>query len=325
MFRKGIKILHARFGLVSNNEDLLPKLPLKIFITSLLTDYHKVEEIEFADDLDCYFLLLDNTSYPDSIQLSEKNVIVSGSLKYLTENASDLRFSIFGNEGLLFRYVLFILEKNYNTYSFHASSLYDEKKKRMYIIAGGAGAGKSVYLFTGLMLGFKLFSTEMTHFKIDGQELIFYKGSLIDNVRIGNLKYNFPDFMKLIDISADPETNDEWGVKFPLDLSMFQTESDKITNPELIIIFPRIEEGRKSSLKIDINDRKKIIKNIYDNVSSKIGETILLYDKIPVCGIDNIKLAEKRYESINKFTDLGRICRVINVLSNVEECWKDII
>lgn len=319
--KKAIKILKVKFGLVSNNPNLLLELPLKPEYESLLTDYHRVEEIKYTNNLDSYIFIFDEPDIRPNLDISLNRIVATGDFTKLTKETLDLRFSIFGNEGLLFRYTLPILEKNYNIYSFHACAMFDAKDNHMYVICGKAGSGKTCLIFRGLELGFSLFSTEMTHFN-GTVPIVLYKGSLIDNVRIGNLKYNYPELTKKLKINV-PDTKEEWSKKIAVDLSKFETKFDFIKNPKITVIFPRVEEGRDKAIVSDVSDERKIRKTLFDNITEKIGETVLLYEKLPLMSLDNPELSANRVKNVDMF--IKKINRAVSIISGPRNCWEGIV
>ena len=54
MHQKAIKIIETRVGIETNKRSLLPQLPLKVEVKSLLTDFSSVQEIPYSSDLDGY-------------------------------------------------------------------------------------------------------------------------------------------------------------------------------------------------------------------------------------------------------------------------------
>ena len=321
MRKKAFKILKSKFGIHVNKKELIPNLFFSVNYESLLTDFFAVEEIAYNDNLDFYITMLDNPNMPFKISFLDREIILTGSILKATNDTSDLRFTIFGNEGLLFRYVLAALERDYNIYSFHACSLFDEKTKQLYIIAGGAGSGKTCLILKGLELGLKLFSTEMTHFSFDN-EFTLYKGSLVDNIRVGNLKYSYPLLINKLNLKL-PNTNDEWSEKIAVDLVKEQTKFDLIEKADVIVILPHIEENRHESIVIDVKNRKVTKKALFDNISNKIGETVLLYDIMPINGFDDPILMKYRLIAIDNF--LNNIDRVVKVIAGSQNCWKGIL
>ncbi len=321
MVKKAFKILKATFGVLTNKEELIPKLYFSAEYESLLTDFHKVEEIKYGDNLDFYIVMLDEPGTPFDISIAGNRISLTGSVLKATEETSDLRYTIFGNEGLLFRYVLMFMEQKYGIYSFHACALYDEKSNHMYIGPGGAGSGKTCLILKGLELGLKLFSTEMTHFSCD-DGLTLYKGSLVDNVRIGNLKYSYPELTKKLNLKL-PDTADEWGKKIAIDLKKMETKFDTIKKTDVTVILPHIEEGRDKCIAVDVKNPKAARKALFDNISDKIANNVLLYDTVPLMGFDCPVLMRNRFCAVGRF--LKYTTRVVKAIGGSQNCWEGIL
>lgn len=322
MFKIGIKILKTTIGIESNREELLPLLPLKIEVKSLLTDFKDVESIPYSTGLDGY-ISVEESEGELSFEFSGERARFRGPFLRLTQEASDLRFSLWGNQGFLYRLALYLLEKKHGIYSFHACALYHEEKDQMYIVIGGAGSGKTVYLLSGLSRGLRLFSTETVSFRIDKNDISWFMGSLIDNVRLGTLMHNFPQFLPGTETH---EPGDEWQKKIALDLSSYQTRLTELTAPSKVyILFPRIEEGRKGFLLNSIEDKRIAAKALFDNISQKITESVILYDKIPVLGFDEKEMALTRLKYVNRLVLHKTINKIASVLSNPNDCWGDLL
>lgn len=320
-YRRAVKILKTKIGLISNKEELIKFK--KGEIADLATDFHKLKKIDFTSDLDGYFYIIDESIEPQ-IQFDIDRIVATGNFLKLEKEAKDSRFSLLGNEGLFYRFVLRILEDKHNIFSLHACSLFDEKTKRFFIICGGAGSGKTVFLLKGMEEGLKVFSTEMVHFSLQaGNRLKFYKGSLLDNVRVGNLKYNFPEAYKMLNIEL-PEGEDEWERKITIDLSGHQTSFNHLDNPEIIVVFPHIEEEKKASIVKEIRDKNSLYKLLFDNLSEKIGETVLLYERVPVMGLDTLSSSRKRLGAIEEFIEYARLERTISVIAGTKNCLKGV-
>ncbi len=317
----GLKILKATVGVESNREDLMPSLPFKIEVKSLLTDFKDVKRIPYADDLDGYVMIEDSPEEP-VCDISGQKFRFCGPFLRLAREASDLRFSLWGNQGFLYRYTLYLLEKKHNIYSFHACALYSEKKDLIYIVIGGAGSGKTVYLLSGLTKGLKLYSTETVHFRLDKDGPVWFMGSLVDNVRLGTLIYNFPQFLPEI---GGHKSGDAWQRKIALDLSSCKTDFEEITPREVCIIFPHIEEGWRGFTLNLIEDKRKAAKALFDNISQKLTETVVLYDTLPVLGLDEMAMASKRLKCVNQLIGHKSIVKIVSILSNPHDCWGDLL
>lgn len=322
MYKAGIKILEAKIGIESNREELLFHFPLKTEVKSLLTDFKDVESIPYSADLDGYISVEESMEDP-SFEFSGGKARFRGPFLKLTREASDLRFSLWGNQGFLYRYALYLLERKHRIYNFHACALYQEKKDQLFVVIGGGGSGKTVYLLSGLAKGLKLFSTETVHFRIEKDAVSWFMGSLVDNVRLGTLMYNFPQFLPKIETQ---EAGEEWQKKIALDLSPYKTDSEELKTPRsVVILFPRIEEGRKGFLLNLIEDRRKAAKALFDNISQKIAENVILYDKMPVLGFDEKQMALARLKYANQLLHHKTITKIASVLSNPDDCWGDLL
>ena len=323
-YKRAVKILKVRWALLSNKKSLLPELPIKPEFESLLTDFHKVEQIPWRGDFDAKLLIIDQPDTEVCLQVCDGMTIATGNLSNLTKQARDLRYSLFGNEGLLFRQTLKLLEDKYNIFSFHACAMYQPSRKRLFIVVGSAGSGKTCFMLKGIKMGLQVFTAEMGHFRMIKGRLEFYKGALVDNIRVGNLKYNYPFILERLDFKLG-RTKNEWGKKIPLGMHQFQTRADKLINPEVVIVLPHIEEGRKSYFSQEEKDYRKISRLLYENASEKIGQSVLLYETIPFVCLDRPRAAQKRVEAIEALLAHKSLRKIVSSVSGPEDCWKNLL
>ncbi|MBN2211993.1 MAG: hypothetical protein JW709_11410 [Sedimentisphaerales bacterium] len=323
MIETGLKVLQAKFSVNASDRALLSDLFFSVNYESLLTDFHKVQEIDFDDAYDACITITDkNCGYVDlDISVTDEYISLSGPILKATEKASDLRYTLFGNEGLFFRYVLMILEKKHAIYSMHACSLYDENDHHLYIVVGGAGSGKTCFLLAAIKRGMKLFSTEMTHVSVSAQAT-FHKGSLVDNIRISNLRHGYEFLLDKSRIEL-PNTKDEGTKKIAVDLSWAQTSEDILYGPKITIILPHIENECRNNTTVDMADERLVVKALFDNISEKIAQNVLLYDCLPVVGLDTPDLARNRLACVNKLT--RHVGRSVRVLAGNNNCWDGIL
>ena len=206
MYKRAVKIVDARMGIISNNEKLItePRYFEGQVMESLLTDIHSIEPIPFSDDLDSYFVVIDDPHVQPQVRVTEKVCTATGDFTRYEKECSDNRYSLFGNLGLFFKYLLATLERYHNIYSFHASSMFSPSRNTLLLVVGGAGAGKTVFLLKGLEDDWAIFSTEMTHFRFTEKGYEFYMGSLYDNIRLGNLIYDFPRANERLKVEIPP-------------------------------------------------------------------------------------------------------------------------
>lgn len=322
MVQKTLKILEAFVGVESESKELLPRLPLAVEVKSLLTDFRDVQEVLEPTEPDGRISVVESSEAP-SYALENESALFRGPFLRLEREATDLRFSLWGNQGYLYRFALYLLEKFHGIYSFHACALYQEDRNCLHVVIGGAGTGKTVYLLSGLERGLKLFSTETVHFRLLGASLTWFQGSLVDNVRFGTLLHDFPGFLP---DTGHPEQNEVWSRKIALDLGSYKTDFERTEEIEqVVILVPRIEQGRPGFLLHRIGDERIAAKILFDNITHKLSETVLLYDILPVPGFDSPELALRRLEHVSALTQHASLRLIGSVLSNPAECWGDLL
>ncbi len=322
MFRTAVKILDATIGIRSDKEEVLPPLPPGIKVESLLTDFRRVEQISFSANLNGHISIEEGKEDPCYV-FQHGNAIFTGPFSRLQKKASDPRYTLWGNQGFLYRYALYLLEKKHHIFNLHACALYKEDRDTLFVIIGGAGSGKTVYLLSGLEKGLQLFSTETVHFQIEKNGIIWRMGSVVDNVRFGTLIHDFPRFLPEGKI---PGLRDAWQKKIALDLSRFRTKKETLTNPKAVhILLPRIETGFDQVVWNPIEDRKKAAKSLFDNITQKLSETTVLYDELTVLGLDTIALAKARWKAVLKLIDHPSIAEISAVISDPRRCWGNIL
>jgi hypothetical protein len=324
--RRAVRVVKGRFGLVSNNPELINNpefFECRTVIQSLVTNVLAVPEIPYAEPLDGRMFILDLVGEEPTIEVGAEEVLAVGDFTALEAACSDRRCSLFGNLGLFFRFALAVLERRHDIFSFHASAMYLPEQNELMLVVGGAGAGKTVFLLEGLRRGYQIYSTEMTHLEFRGGDVVFHKGSLVDNIRLGSFVYDFPDVAGQIGIEL-PDADNVWAHKMAVDLAAVAPEMDELVNPRLSLLFPKIESGRDTAIVSDVKPGPKMVKLLFDNASEKIGGTGLLYDRIPLAGADAPDIAAKRLDGMNRLvydhTDL--IVRAQDILAGTHNCME---
>lgn len=321
-FTSGVKIGPARIGICTNHPAHIPEFTNTIEVKSLLTDFHKTETIPYSPDMDGFIHIRESQDTP-SYRLSGNTLQIQGPLLEFADRASDLRYSLWGNLGLLYHYALFLLESCHQIYSFHACALYAPHSQVLYVIAGGAGSGKTVFLLSGLLRGLKLFSTETVHLDTRNQGIGWLMGSLVDNIRLGTLIYDFPRFMPDIDLSPQDQI---WQKKIALDLSAYRYEQEVIPDAASIrLLFPHIEQGRSEFLMEPIRHPNQAAKRLFDNVSEKLAQSFVLYDRIAVPGFDTPASAQQRLNAIHRFVRDPHLDLIASVLADPQYCWGNLL
>jgi hypothetical protein len=180
----------------------------------------------------------------------------------LIKNPKDRRRTLAGNLGLLYSLSLFLLEKKHKIVSYHASALVDERNKLVYINGGDASTGKSVIMldymsYYGSNSEYRVLSTEMGHFSIIEDEMVFYTGACFDNIAIfpGELeKIKLMNNLFPVNILPDPDSDVETrgtdgSVKTAISMKDYfarkQTYSS-LDGYKLIYLMPTINPGYKT-------------------------------------------------------------------------------
>jgi hypothetical protein len=321
MRHRRYRVVTTAIGLTSNEDTLIddPKYFRDVTWECLLNDYY--EFLPVADDtpLDGELLIYDCERPALEITLQDSLAIIAGPIRVLERQAKDRRFALLGTQGYLYRFVLYILERSKGIYSFHSNALYDEASNTLVISMGGAGAGKTPVLLSGIERGWKVFSTELTHATIEGGQCVFYKGGIYDNVRVGNLTEDFPAVQAQLGVPL-PQVSDVWATKVCMDLSAAEAKPDRLVNPNVRILFPRIEAGWDQPILSPVTTRASLQKALYDNASEKVGTSFLLYESVPVSGFDSPELARKRFEAMGRLLDTMQLERAEALLSSARGC-----
>jgi len=322
VFRTGVRILEATVALASNRKSLLPALPPPLEVKSLLTDFAAVEEIPYSSRADGRISVKEKPGVNPSYHISGTRVAFSGPFVELTREATDLRYSLWGNQGFLYRFCLMLLELRHRIFSLHACALYQPQRHRLFVVAGGAGSGKTVFLLSGLERRMALFSTETVHFRKVRNRFHWFKGSLVDNVRIGTLRSHFPGFLAgASGLSSEAEGQS----KIAVDLSSFGWPGNRLIDPETVILFPRIEEGREEFIILPHGHQIQTAKAVFDNLAEKIAQSIVLFDRLPVLGLDRPDLAEARWRTGEALARNPKTIFCASVLASPRCCWGDLL
>jgi hypothetical protein len=323
LYKRAIGCLDARIGIVSNNNALMRDA--RYFesdrLESLLTNVHRLPEVSY-ENIDAEVLVLDDPHIQPYVSVGERTCTCAGDFSSWERDCKDIRYSVFGNLGLFFRYSLAALERFHGIYSFHASSLFVPQSNTVLLIVGGAGAGKTVYLLKGVVEGWQILSTEMTHLRLTEDGYEFYKGSLYDNVRVGSLVYDFPEAIEKLGLHI-PKVDDVWGHKVTIDLRPLEAD-DVYRNPRVQIINARIESDRTKANVSDMKAKEKVLWTLYQNASEKLAPPWLMYERVPVGGCDDDELARARLEALRKFLDIADMAPVKSILAGVKNCMEGI-
>ena len=306
----GVKVSEAKVGVSTNSSHLLEREKFYWLDTNFLS----VDFVPFEEAMDSYMEIEDVGGVP-CFKIERSRLMVKGDFSKWEKEIKDKRYTLFGNLGIFSSWVLRTLEEEHDISTFHACALV--KGERLVIISGGAGAGKTVFILSALKKGWKIFSTEFVHFRVK-DKVEFFKGPIRDAVRVDTFRYHFPEMVEDLGINLREET----GSKLVVDFSPFQVREYKLIDPEIILIFPHVEEKRERVIRKEIKDREILLRNLFNNASEKMEKSLLLYGKWAIPGLDTFPLAEKRRERLEKFLERGRVKESFLWVSGVKEVMK---
>ncbi len=329
-----LKIVKLKLALISNNHELIfspeyfegLKHPAVIegegwHIRSMLANF-KIEDFQSDLPIDGYFYIFDLSGISPTISVNKEKVFAVGEWSKLEAEALDKRYSLLGNQGLLFRYILTLLERKYGIYNLHACALYNEASNNLILALGERGSGKSALLLALLNEGrFKLFASEIVHIGLEDGKVKFYKGTLRNNVRVGHLLEDFPEIAENIGVKFG-SLDDPWGTKIQLDFGMYGVEKDEIVDPKVTLILPRIEEYNKLSLAKEITDTRRIKRALVENLSDKINSLPLIYEKVPIGSLDDAHLLSNRVKFVDNLLKCWRLERALSLFASPKNCLE---
>ncbi|MFZ7103832.1 MAG: hypothetical protein ACOWWO_14435 [Peptococcaceae bacterium] len=270
---------------------------------------------------DARLYVLNENSSELRLFYDDDDYIISGPLLELEKNPSDRRYTIYGCGGLLTKIMVTTLEVQHGICSLHATSMYSERDNHLLLAIGGPGAGKTIMLLEAcLRKGYKVLTTEYTHFKTEEDKVIFYKGSLFDNVRAGNLIYDFPEYETIWGKKIINNTKNVWNTKVALDFQPLQVEEDKVINPEVTIVFPKIESQRTTADIQNISAYQTLFQ-FFLNASEQINRPRLLYGMLPFSSFDNKERGIQRLKLVQNFLDKVNLRGAKTIFAGVKNSW----
>jgi hypothetical protein len=326
-----LQVVLARIGLSSNNPALL-RLPRYLdpaaqeerpVIWSFLSALHGATDLPAAVEVDAWVHLLDSPELPPAALVTPERVLLVGDFSTWEREVADRRYTLFGNAGFLSKLSYATLERCYGVLSFHAVAMYDEARHRVYVVIGSAGAGKTVTMFEGtLRRGLRVFATEMTHVGFSDEGCVFYKGSLYDNVRAANLS-DFPEAAERLAIPPiDPASKDP---KVCLSFRPLEAAPDRLVDPEIVLLFPRIESERTTTIAADLNDRDALLKAVYENASEMILRPRVYYNRLGIGPIEYPGASQRRLELCRRLISETKVIQARTILAGPRDSLAGVV
>ena len=289
---------------------------------SLLSNFHRIEELPFVPEPDVALYLEDDPTSPFSFrQTGEGRYLIRGALRENERRCRDKRSCIFGNMGLFSKLLVGELERR-GIFSLHSTSFYDRKSNRLYLVIGGSGSGKSTVLLKAITLGgIEVFGTELTHFSFVGGRTKLLKGSLWQNCRMGNLVFDFPELMVLFRLERP--AGDPWHSYKSVSLHGFEVPEIHLEPASIIVVMPRIE-GERSHSSISLANKDSLALVLFQNLSDKVSPPGMLWGTQFVPSLDSPDRQAARMVAAKRFLDEAPISECWNVLASPSKCLDGI-
>lgn len=315
-----IGLLADSNGLISDDEYFKSKGG---GLHSLLSNFNSLNEVSTDLPMDVIFEIRNNQAAKEfSLEVEGSNYCLSGPIEQCESESSDKRSSIFGNMGLFSKVAVLELEKQ-GIFSLHSTSFCRPGDNRLYLVLGGSGAGKSSVLLKAQTENLKVFGTELTHFSLNSGGLQLMMGSLWQNCRMGNLVIDFPELLDKYGISFSGE-GDPWYQYKSVDMGEWKAENSVLENPEIVLLFPRIESERENSIIFKSSANKKDYK-IYNNLADKVSPPSMLYGSYFIPSIDDDESQKRRMTAARDFRKAANIIDCWEILASPAQCLNGII
>ena len=225
----------------------------------------------------------DNTS----VKIEDGNFIINANVSKLVQKNYNHQFSLFGNKGIVQKYILYILETKYNSIIFHGCAL-KNKRDEIIIGLGGSGSGKSVLINLALQKGWELISTEQT---IINNDMYIYKGNIFDNVSPlseESVRENLPKAI----IFPEKRLIEPIGQKIFVDMSSYQMKNDKIKMDLNKLTIINVDFKGKNEKIVNIKDKDYLLRLLQISASDKISFPAIIensFIEFPYIGNAKIK------------------------------------
>ncbi len=237
--------------------------------------------------------------------------------------APDKRYTVYSTGGLLTRIMPGVLEsKGFSC--LHATSVYNPDTNHMMVFVGGPGAGKTILMLEAcLRQGYKLMTTEYTHFRTENGEVRFYLGSVLDNVRVGNLIYNYTEYERIWGkkiLDRLPAGYNPWSSKVALDMTPLLPDREVIVNPRVSLVFVKIEGYREAPVVEQLKPASTRFQ-LYLNAAELISRPRFFFGCLPVPSLDTTKRAKNRLKIVDDMLATADLVECTSLFAGVNNAW----
>ena len=228
-----------------------------------------------------------NDSDITSVKIENGSFIINSNISRLVQKNYNHQFSLFGNKGIIQKYILYILETKYNSIVFHGCALKNEKSD-IIIGLGESGSGKSILINIALQRGWKLISTEQT---IIDDEMNIFKGNIFDNVSPLSKELIREKLPQAV-ILSDKRLIEPIGQKIFVDMSFYQTKYDKFKMDLNKLTIINVNFNGKNENITEIEDKDYLLRLFQISASDKISFPAIIENNLidfPYIGNSKLK------------------------------------
>ena len=190
-----------------------------------------------------------NDDNKTNIIIKEDNLIINTNISNIIQKNYNHQFSLFGNKGIIQKYILHILEKKYKSIVLHGCALKNSQNE-IIIGLGGSGSGKSVLINVAIQKGWELISTEQT---IINKDMYIFKGNIYDNVSPLSEELVNKKLLKA-SILSDKRLIEPLGQKVFVDMTAYEMDKDKI----------KMDLDKLTIINVNFNGKEENIRKIED-------------------------------------------------------------
>lgn len=186
------------------------------------------------------------------------------------------QFSLFGNKGIVQKYILHILEKKHKRIVFHGCAIRNQNDGRIIIGLGQSGAGKSVFVATALRNGWEMIATEQV---ILDDEMNIYSGNAFDNISPLSVKM-YREWLTDAQIIDAKRLIEPLGQKVFVDMRKYaMTEDVCVVTLDKLSIANLDFQGKKSGV-INIEDSDYFLRLLQISASEKISSPTIVKNRL---------------------------------------------
>lgn len=225
--------------------------------------YIKNKKIE---DASCS-VILNLTTKNESVELKNNKLLLNLHKNTYLHDDFNSQFSVFGNKGIVQKFILHEFEKQFHRVVLHACAVRNPKTKRILIGIGGSGHGKSAFVSAAILSGWEIITTEQA---IIDKNLNIYKGNIFDNASPDAVSF-FQQNKLDIEVFTNDKLVEPIGQKVMTGIEKYcvQQTQFSLLSEEFLIINLNFSEDKDSSI-CEIDDDDFILRIMQTNASEKI-------------------------------------------------------